>query len=103
MGAISVILGASLLGIIQWLPGYVRDEIAEPKVNSTIDRIITEKSSVYVDNKLKPLEDSVAGTTEELNKVASDVRKKQKELEESQSVIRGTGANSAACKPGERR
>ena len=88
LAALNVILGASLFGVVQWLPGYVRDKITEPKVNSTIDRIITDKSSVYVDNKLKPLEDSVAGTTEELNKVASDVRKKQKELEESQSVIR---------------
>src|SRR5438067_1811144 len=44
LAALNIILGLSLVTVLQWVPRYTRAQLLEPKVNATIDHIITTKS-----------------------------------------------------------
>ena len=87
LGSLNIVLGISLVTVIEWAPRYTRQQLLEPKVDATIDRIITNKSKDYVDNKLKPLNNRVSQTNDQLTKTAKEVREKQTVLEKQEQTI----------------
>jgi tetratricopeptide (TPR) repeat protein len=89
LAALNLVLGVSLVTVLQWVPHYTREQLLAPKVNATVERIITDRSQVYVDKKLKPLNDRVADTNRQLAETAKNVNEKQANLEHEERLLRG--------------
>lgn len=70
-----------------WISSQVDKKLTEPMIRESADRVIADKMSAYVDERLQPLREKADSLVESVDNVRKDVGNKQVELERQQEEL----------------
>jgi len=86
--ALTAVFGVSFYGAWKDIPKRVSKEFIAPKVQKTVTTIIEQKSSNYIDEKIKPLDQRVQTAATEASRIESEIKAKQEQLQGDQLALK---------------